>query len=227
MTDSPNPATASDFVTKLLATFDSISGYTILAVALACAAVLALPSPLLGIDLGPLRTGMIGAIIAGIGILAACLVAAKILRAAHEAHTKRFENGRGRPVIIIRRAMSFWQGSQSPAGPVLQIHIQGVLTNPNVRRALVISRLEVFRLTPLGIFSKRECLNFSLGDEAGGILDLQAVPPRRSTMLSIHHLHPGPYPKRQRHVWIGLQLVDQRHRRSRKFLRVRHVKTTA
>ena len=64
-------------------------------------------------------------------------------RSSHQA----ILNGRGRPVIIIRRATSFWQGSQSPAGPVLQIHIQGVLTNPNVRRALVISRLEVFRLT--------------------------------------------------------------------------------
>jgi hypothetical protein len=222
---SPDPTGASDLAAKLLATFDSISGYTIFAIAVASAAVLTLPSPLFGIDLGPARTGVVGAAIAAVGILAICLAVGKILRAFHESRSGRFRNGRGRFVFVISQTMSFWQGNQSPKGPVLQVHLQGTLTNPNTSRGLIISRLEFFRLTPLGIFSKRECLNFRLSGQSPGPFGLETLRPRHSAVFIADHFHSGRHPQSQRHLWFCLQIVDQRNRRSRVLIRLRHVHT--
>ena len=95
------------------------------------------------------------------------------------------------PSLLFLVAMSFWQGNESPNGPVLHIHLQGVLTNPNMRRGLVISRLEFFRLTPIGIFSKGECMNFTLDGEPSGIFQLTKVNPRHAALFEVHHLHRG------------------------------------
>jgi hypothetical protein len=203
-----------------------VSGYTILAIAVACAAVLELPSPLLGIDLRPVRTGIYGASIAAVGILAACLVTAKLLRAAQEALSTRFVKGRGRFVFVVSRTMSFWQGNESPNGPVLQIHLQGILTNPNMSSGLIVSRVELFRLTPFGIFSKQECLNFALAKDLAGLHTLHTVRRRHSDLMRVDHFHPGQYPQTQKHIWVCLQIVDQRNRRSRKVIRLRHVRMT-
>ena len=185
MTDGHNPTSASDIATKLLAALDSISGFTFLAVAVAGALVLTLPSPLLRIDLSPARVGRTGTLIAGATILAVCLVAAKLFRSAYQARASRFEHGRGRPVTVIWQNRSFWQGNQSPNGPVIQIHLQGLLTNPNAQRGLIVARFAVFRLTPFGIFFAQECANFSIGDS--GPLDLQGIPPRYSAQFRLDH----------------------------------------
>jgi hypothetical protein len=77
MNGGQTPASTGDLVAKLLAVFDAVSVFTIMALAIAGLAVLELPSPLFGIDLTPVRVGLTGAILAGATILAACLVVAK------------------------------------------------------------------------------------------------------------------------------------------------------
>ena len=221
MTNGHNPI---DPVAKLLAALDSVSGYTFLAIAVAGAAVLKLPSPLFGIDFGLVRTGIYGATLAVITVFAVCLFAAKVLRAGYEYVAKRSEAGRKRFVVIPSRAMSFWQGNQVPAGPVLQLHIQATLTNPNITRRLIPSNIRISRLTPFGFFFKRECLNFTIGGEARGPFELRAVGPRHSTMLQVDHFHPGGYPKTERHLWVYLEIIDQLKRRSRTIVRLRHVR---
>ena len=222
MTDH-NPVSAGNVISKLLAAFDLISGFTIFAVAVAATAVLTLPSPLFGIDLAPVRTGLTGAAIASAAILASCLVVAKVARAAYVASSTKTESGNARPVLVISQNMSFWQGNQSPAGPVIQVHLQGLLTNPNLRRGFMIARIALFRLTPFGIFSARECLNFAIGE--AGPFDLHKVHARSSVRFRVDHMFAGKYPLTQRHLWIGVLLVDQRGRRYRKLVRLRHAKT--
>jgi hypothetical protein len=102
MTNGPT-SSFGDIGAKLLALLDSVSVFTILAIAVAGAAVLALPSPLLSIDLSPVRGGTTGAVIAGAVILSGCLVAAKVARAAQEAYSAHFEQGNARPLWSSRK----------------------------------------------------------------------------------------------------------------------------
>jgi hypothetical protein len=46
-----DPSQVSDVVSKVLAAFEAVSGYTFVAIAAAGAIILELPSPFLGIDL--------------------------------------------------------------------------------------------------------------------------------------------------------------------------------
>ena len=224
MANDHDPTSSGNFAARLLEAFDLTSGYTILAIAVAGAVVLQLPSPIFGIDLGPIRIGIYGATIAAITILAGCLAIAKALRAAHEYAFTRSEMGRKRFVVIPSRTISFWQGNQLPNGPVLQLHIQATITNPNTARGLIPSSIRITRVTPFGIFFKRECLNFSIGGEARGPFELRAVGPRHTTMLQVDHFHPGRYPITERHLWICLEIIDQLNRRSRTIVRLRHVR---
>jgi hypothetical protein len=150
------------------------------------------------------------------------LLAAPVL--AVLAGFKTYSERQARPVAVIWQNFSFWQGNQLPTGgPMIQVHLQGVLTNPSAHRGLVITRLALFRPTPLGIFSTRECANFAIADS--GPFDLPTVPPRHSVNFRVDHFHPGRYPRTQRHIWIGLLMVDQSGSRSVKFARLRHSRT--
>jgi hypothetical protein len=80
--EDSKPVEPSDWVSKTLATLDAINGYTYTALAIAAGLILFLPSPLLGIDLSPIRRDWGAWIVAGV-ILFALLAVAKCARAVH------------------------------------------------------------------------------------------------------------------------------------------------
>ena len=82
MAEDSKPSAPPDWVSKTLATLDAISGYTYAALAAACGLILFLPSPLLGIDLAPIRRDWGGWIVVGM-IAVAFLALAKMARAVH------------------------------------------------------------------------------------------------------------------------------------------------
>ena len=81
---SSKPIEPPEWVSKTLATLDTISGYTFAFLALAGAFVLWNPSPFYGIDLAPLRSSWGGWILGGI-VTCLCLAAAKVARGIHAA----------------------------------------------------------------------------------------------------------------------------------------------
>jgi hypothetical protein len=54
VSDERNQVASPDWVSKVLATVDSVSGYTFAALAIAGALVILLPSPIVGVDLAPI-----------------------------------------------------------------------------------------------------------------------------------------------------------------------------
>jgi len=84
MFETGTPIAPPEWVSKLLATIDTVSGYTFALLAVACGLILWLPSPILGIDLNPVRLGW-SAWIALALVFFASLSMAKVLRTAHAA----------------------------------------------------------------------------------------------------------------------------------------------
>src|ERR1700691_4735319 len=82
MADESRPVAPPDWISKTLATLDAISGYTYVALAVAAALILFVPSPLDGIDLGPIRKDW-GGWIAACMVAFALLAIAKIARTIH------------------------------------------------------------------------------------------------------------------------------------------------
>lgn len=80
--DEGKPLEPPEWVTKALATLDAISGYTFGFLALAGAIILWAPSPLLGVDLSPIRAGWEAWLLA-ITILCFSLALGKMVRALH------------------------------------------------------------------------------------------------------------------------------------------------
>jgi len=82
MADDSKPIAPPDWISKTLATVDAISGYTYVALAVAAGLILFLPSPLAGIDLGPIRKDWGGWIVVGM-IAFALLAVARVARTIH------------------------------------------------------------------------------------------------------------------------------------------------
>ncbi len=82
MAEEGNPISPPEWVSKTLATIDAISGYTYAALAVAGGVIIFLPSPIFGVDLGPLRK-VWGAWIGAGTIAFAVLMIAKMARTFH------------------------------------------------------------------------------------------------------------------------------------------------
>ena len=102
--DGGKPLEPPEWVTKALATLDAISGYTFTFLALAGAIILWAPSPLLGVDLSPIRSGW-GAWLLVATILCLSLALGKMIRALHAsiARSRRERTARQAAEVEERR----------------------------------------------------------------------------------------------------------------------------
>src|ERR1700680_1854890 len=82
MAEDSKPVAPPDWVSQTLATLDTVSGYTYVALAVAAGLILFLPSPLFGTDLSSIRKDWGGLVAVGM-IVFALLAVAKIARAIH------------------------------------------------------------------------------------------------------------------------------------------------
>jgi hypothetical protein len=113
MTQENTPVAPPDWVSKALATLDAISGYTCAALAVAAGLILFIPSPLLGIELGPIRKDW-GGFIASAMIVLALLAIARSIRSIHSIISKallarsaqRARDGRKAEVLAHLDALS-------------------------------------------------------------------------------------------------------------------------
>jgi hypothetical protein len=104
----------SDTVSKVLTAFDGVSGYTPFAIAAAGALTIWLPSPIHGIDLAPIRTGIYGAGVVAVTVLASFLWLAKAARVAHDIAITawhRRDERLGRRLVLLPR-MEIHSGAQ-------------------------------------------------------------------------------------------------------------------
>jgi uncharacterized membrane protein YhiD involved in acid resistance len=112
-----DPSQVSDVVSRVLAAFEAVSGYTFVA---AGAIILEFPSPFLGIDLTPIRTGWNGAAIGGVTILAFCLWQPKTARVAHSIVIEVGQRREKQLVLTPQSMASFWGPTEPPGIQVQQ-----------------------------------------------------------------------------------------------------------
>jgi hypothetical protein len=106
-----------------------------------------LPSPIHGIDLALIRTGIYGAGVVAVTVLASFLWLAKAARVEHDiaitARHRRDERLGRRLVLLPRMGDSFWGPAGNPQG--IQVHVNMTITNPEGHGTLFVSRVEIAR----------------------------------------------------------------------------------
>jgi hypothetical protein len=125
-------------ISKFLAFIDRVSGFTLLGLATAGSLILALPSPFLGIDVAPIRTGWDGAAILGATIVACCLWVAKVLRGFHNVALAVLHRRRDR-LVLIPQPNCFW--ANLPEGGI-QLGLLLHATNSTIGR-IIFCRVQV------------------------------------------------------------------------------------